>query len=425
MSNRFFSRALLAALFALLCTSVLAQFVGLELHQYAFHPDGVNDYRVQLIPDSSTTYRLYARFENSTDEIIAFGGVMDQPMIIYSSEDFFNHASFGTSLPLNLLPPDLTKLIPSLAYETWLTIDLEESGGNLNMMLLGDSETLALDRRKRKYGSVVSIDSDYGGGVFVFNSEDAPAAGDDKLILLGQFTTRGSMHFGGMFIQCLLDGNRGESQTVYVEDWNLVGIQGCGDVNACNYEPHSVPNNELCCYDGCGCMYPFAVNYSAEATCDDGSCVFQEPEPIVFNSNYLMAPAGEQFLWSYNGEPITDGNEEILEIRGAGQYQVEMVNLDGEFVTSRVFLTEKDLNWDIDESITWAIEQEESVLFLWFDERGYRTASLVAEDNSSRKMFAIRNSDYAAIDISGMPAQSYILEVVDRGETSRKVIVIE
>ncbi len=48
---------------------------------------------------------------------------------------------------------------------------------------------------------------------------------------------------------------------------------GCGNPQACNYDPSVTCNYEnLCTYDCYGCTDPNAPNYSATATIDDGSC---------------------------------------------------------------------------------------------------------------------------------------------------------
>ena len=52
-----------------------------------------------------------------------------------------------------------------------------------------------------------------------------------------------------------------------------LGIYGCTDLAACNFDPNfPCTDNSLCTYPGC--TDPAACNYNAAAGCDDGSCVF-------------------------------------------------------------------------------------------------------------------------------------------------------
>ncbi|MGB0138000.1 MAG: hypothetical protein ACPF83_12250, partial [Flavobacteriales bacterium] len=51
-------------------------------------------------------------------------------------------------------------------------------------------------------------------------------------------------------------------------------INGCGDLNACNYDEFACWDDTLCTYGGCS--DPFACNFDPDATCDDGSCLLPD-----------------------------------------------------------------------------------------------------------------------------------------------------
>lgn len=53
-----------------------------------------------------------------------------------------------------------------------------------------------------------------------------------------------------------------------------IGIVGCMDSNANNYNPDANEDNGYCSYDVVGCMDTTANNYNADATTDDGSCTY-------------------------------------------------------------------------------------------------------------------------------------------------------
>jgi len=52
---------------------------------------------------------------------------------------------------------------------------------------------------------------------------------------------------------------------------NVLGIYGCTDVTACNYDA-TANSDDGSCLTNYGCMDATACNYDASATCDDGLC---------------------------------------------------------------------------------------------------------------------------------------------------------
>ena len=68
---------------------------------------------------------------------------------------------------------------------------------------------------------------------------------------------------------CLSDDNDGVC--------DCLGVVGCVDPSACNYDPTATDPDGSCDYASChGCTEEWACNYDANATVDDGSCVFVE-----------------------------------------------------------------------------------------------------------------------------------------------------
>jgi branched-chain amino acid transport system substrate-binding protein len=54
-----------------------------------------------------------------------------------------------------------------------------------------------------------------------------------------------------------------------------IGIVGCMDPNANNYNPDANEDNGFCSYDVVGCTDSEANNYNPDATVDDGSCIYK------------------------------------------------------------------------------------------------------------------------------------------------------
>ena len=67
-----------------------------------------------------------------------------------------------------------------------------------------------------------------------------------------------------------------------------VGIPGCTDATACNYDSGATVDNGTCDYSCYGCTDSTAFNYDANATIDDGSCiavVYGCTDPTANNQN--------------------------------------------------------------------------------------------------------------------------------------------
>ena len=56
-----------------------------------------------------------------------------------------------------------------------------------------------------------------------------------------------------------------------------IGIPGCTDAAACNYNPQATTDDGSCDFVSCsGCTDPTACNYNPNSISDDGSCIFEE-----------------------------------------------------------------------------------------------------------------------------------------------------
>ncbi len=54
-----------------------------------------------------------------------------------------------------------------------------------------------------------------------------------------------------------------------------IGIPGCTDAAACNYNPQATTDDGSCDFVSCsGCTDPTACNYNPDSISDDGSCIF-------------------------------------------------------------------------------------------------------------------------------------------------------
>ena len=92
------------------CLSAHAHFVGMEYEAVAETANG-------------TTYRVYAVFDNPTDELVAVYALETSPMVVGVSTSFYQDA-VGAVLA-QTINPAFFGAFPSLQYDSWFTIGSE------------------------------------------------------------------------------------------------------------------------------------------------------------------------------------------------------------------------------------------------------------------------------------------------------------
>ena len=163
-------------LIAALTTGIAsANFVGLES---------------ELITESEygTVYRVYATFDNPTDELVAIYALETAPIEVVCSTSFFQSA-VGSALGSEINPMFFT-FFPDLEFDSWFTIGSENSNGTSVIQQVGMDEYFA----SFEAGNGFTIDTFVGGSFFLIpNISDDAEAGDDLKVLIGQFTTDGEV----------------------------------------------------------------------------------------------------------------------------------------------------------------------------------------------------------------------------------------
>ena len=144
-------------------------------------------------------------------------------------------------------------------------------------------------------GGNLTIDGDFGGVWFTLNGATNAVAGDELRVLLGQFTTGGSIS-GQISLQVFPEGNGDEDLIMTFPIGN--SSCGCTDVEACNYSDLATNDDGSCSYPGVldcdgetcvndsdqdgicdelevpGCDDVTAINYQDAASDNDGSCLY-------------------------------------------------------------------------------------------------------------------------------------------------------
>jgi len=218
-----------AAITALMSSMALANFVGMEYEAVAETANG-------------TTYRVYATFDNPTDELVAVYALETAPMVVGVSSSFYQDG-VGAVLA-QTINPAFFGAFPSLQYDSWFTIGSEDSNGTSDVQQVGmDAYFAAFEN-----GGGFTVDTFIGGSWFLLPNQSADAeAGADGRVLIGQFTTDGVVNLTMNF-----QWDDEATNTFQAEGVSIV------------FPEVPVP----------GCTNPNADNYNALANEDDGSCTF-------------------------------------------------------------------------------------------------------------------------------------------------------
>ena len=221
---------LFSVLFAALATtSALASFVGLEYEAVAETVNG-------------TTYRVYATFDDPTDELVAVYALETAPMTVGVSTSFYQDP-VGAVLAQSINPLFFPSF-PSLAYDSWFTIGSTDSNGTSDVQQVGMDQYFDAFEA----GGGFTIDTFIGGSWFVLPNQSSDAeAGADGRVLVGQFTTDGVVNLTLNF-----QWDNANADTFNAEGISIV------------FPEVPVP----------GCTNPAADNYNPLANEEDGSCTF-------------------------------------------------------------------------------------------------------------------------------------------------------
>ena len=169
-----FGIAFALMLVAFITTPLSAQFVRIEVELIAEHTEGDLD--------GQSTYRVFALFESSGDIVDAIYGEKSAPLEVKSTTKFYQHER-GGALSTEVQRSDIT-VAPELAYDSWVTIGLEDNYLNVLsgfIMEFGEFET---------DGGAIATNN---GAWFVTPDKRQALAGPSKRILLMQLTTDGQI----------------------------------------------------------------------------------------------------------------------------------------------------------------------------------------------------------------------------------------
>ena len=249
-------RTFFTALAALCMTGLQAQFLSPGV--FAPAPEGYCISMEEVVShtggvlDGQTTYRLYLNCLNETDYLSSCSGDGGNPLIINSTEDWYNDAA-STTWNAQGVNPAFLGFFPDLAFDSFLTIGAEDAttpAAQHPSTVWGDID--ASTQFVGGPGSSVTVDDATGGAWYTpFPGAEAAGshaafAGPDLQILIMQITTAGELS-GQAQLQVFMNADQDQ-------EWrDLLAFDACGTA---------------------GCTDETACNYSIEATIDDDSCVY-------------------------------------------------------------------------------------------------------------------------------------------------------
>ena len=213
---------------------------GLELELVETHDGSIDGLSAGM-----STYRVYVTTPTADDFVSAVSGDSNNPSFLNTPTSFYQD-SYGGITPDNINPLFFT-VVPSLNYDSWLTIGIEGVAG------AGESAITVVQAPDDNWvnafndGGNLELNSFFGGSWFALITSSNGFAGEDQRVLVAQLTTDGDVS-GQLYVQVFPNGD--QSQDTYLT--------------------LSFGGNE------CGCLDATACNFSDEATYDDGSCAYAE-----------------------------------------------------------------------------------------------------------------------------------------------------
>ena len=246
-----------------------AQFLGLTSEIHATSEFG-------------TTYRIYAEFGSATDECVAVysvGTLENNPVTLelgvttsfyqWQEEGLFNGGSPNLASEIwDILP----EYFPDITHDSWFTIGSETSQDE-TITAIGMSG--AFTEFNNGNGFILGEGAVGGSWYITPGSNPLAHAGDDGMVLLGQFTAADDTGGNPGHVTCNWNiqwrDAVGYSQFVVGATHSTSDIPGCTESDACNYNLSATTDDGSCLYtDALGeCGGPCEADIDADGICDD------------------------------------------------------------------------------------------------------------------------------------------------------------
>ena len=232
--------------------------LGVVLEEYYVHETDI----LQNIPSGSVTYRVYVQLSDPTDQLIGDYGTSDNPLNISTDTEFYFVGLAASDPPTSsYIDPVMIPFFPQLEYSTYVGVNSDLGNDDVNIGTLTDG--LENDEFWMGGPSMLSLNSEMGGGWFntyiTYPVNDA----DNNLQLIGQFTVLNTTVINGTInVQARTTVNdihdHVEIATGLTFSSDYITTWGCTDPSASNYDPEADFSDESCIsladFDGDGAM---------------------------------------------------------------------------------------------------------------------------------------------------------------------------
>ena len=209
-------------------------WIGLE--EYVVHTDGDLE--------GMTTWRMYLHLLDEDDYLSACTGSDSHPFILESTSNpsWYQHPSASETFATGINTAFFTAF-PNLEYDSWLTIGVEDSSIDMDILSLADPTYDAFAAFEA--GENVYSDTPVGNGWATLypglGIENPGFAGEDLRLLIGQITTAGTLS-GSIYVQIFPWGVQDPDLRLLLPI--LYAPTQCMDENACNYDASAWTNEE-------------------------------------------------------------------------------------------------------------------------------------------------------------------------------------
>ncbi len=184
-----------------------------------------------------TTYRIYADFDDTGDQLVSIGGSVTNPMSVATTGDFYQNA-LGGGLASNI-NTFFFAAEPNLEFDSWMTIGItDQSMTGLNSANMNFTAFEA--------GGTLLANTSPEGAIFIVPGAVPEAFATSGRVLLGQLTTNGDL---SLQLNLVWRNSSDVETTVNGETLNVVfSLPGCNDPNADNYNVNATEDDGSCTY---------------------------------------------------------------------------------------------------------------------------------------------------------------------------------
>ena len=220
------------------------------------------------------TYRVYVKLASDQDFLTAVYGDVDFPTKIQGGNNFFN-AVLGTKDNegyQSLLFGDF----PDLEYDSFITVGMDGpadvNAGEAAINAIGDPSSNwipVFEPGGGATGGDIIIDTQTGGSWFPLFPDSNAYAGEDSLVMIGQFTTD-TVLYGVVSIATFVGGVQSNDSLVTIPFSSVPdAVFGCTDSEATNYDMAANEDNGSCVF---ACDYPGTQLMITETASNNVSC---------------------------------------------------------------------------------------------------------------------------------------------------------